>query len=141
LSNSTVSVAEIAGNRISNLIPDIEKTAQLVQEISVASREQDAGSEEINRTLQQLDGVVQRSAASTEELASSAAALSGQAERQRDAMCFFTLTDKPQTEVFDTQSKSFSPQEDENSTVLETQTDTTFIEDDHVDDQQQYVRY
>ena len=92
LSSNTVSIAEVAGKKLAKLVPDIQKTAELVQEISVAAREQDTGADEINRALQQLDGVVQRAAASAEELASSATELSGQAERQREAMSFFKLT-------------------------------------------------
>ncbi len=92
LSSNTVNVAEIAGKKLTELVPDIQKTADLVQEISVAAREQNTGADEINRALQQLDSVVQRSAASAEELAGSAAQLSAQAEQQRDAMSFFKLS-------------------------------------------------
>jgi len=91
LSGSTVSRAEQAGDKLLKLVPDIQKTAELVQEISVASREQDTGSEEINRAIQQLDQTVQRSAASAEELAASAGELTRQAEDQRQTMSFFIL--------------------------------------------------
>ena len=91
LSSTTVSVAEAAGEKLSQLVPDIQKTAELVQEISVASREQDVGSDEINKGLQQLDSVVQQSAASAEELASSAQELSSLVDDQREAISFFTL--------------------------------------------------
>jgi len=91
LSGSTVVVAEQAGEKLLKLVPDIQKTAELVQEISVASREQDVGSEEINRAIQQLDQTVQRSAASAEELAASAGELTSQALEQREAMSFFVL--------------------------------------------------
>jgi methyl-accepting chemotaxis protein-1 (serine sensor receptor) len=91
LSANTVTLAEQAGEKLSQLVPDIQKTAELVQEISVASREQDMGSDEINRGLQQLDAVVQQSAASAEQLASSAQELSAQVEEQREAISFFKL--------------------------------------------------
>ncbi|PCI06708.1 MAG: chemotaxis protein [Gammaproteobacteria bacterium] len=91
LSSKTVTLAEAAGEKLTQLVPDIQKTAELVQEISVASREQDVGSDEINRGLQQLDTVVQQSAASAEELASSAQKLSALVEEQREAIGFFTL--------------------------------------------------
>ncbi len=93
LSGSTVVIAEQAGEKLLKLVPDIQKTAELVQEISVASREQDTGSEEINRAIQQLDQTVQRSAASAEELAASAGELTSQVEDQRATMNFFTLTE------------------------------------------------
>jgi len=92
LSSSTVIVAEQAGNKLLQLVPDIKKTAELVQEISLASREQDVGSEEINKAIQSLDSTVQRSAASAEEMAASAGELTSQAEEQRQAMNFFTLS-------------------------------------------------
>lgn len=91
LSSVTVETAEIAGEKISKLVPDIQKTAELVQEISVASKEQDVGANEINSALQNLDSVVQRSAAAAEELSSSAAELSNQAAEQSEAMRFFKL--------------------------------------------------
>jgi len=93
LSGNTVMVAEQAGEKLSQLVPDIRKTAELVQEISVASKEQDVGADEINRGLQQLDIVVQQSAASAEELAGSAQELSALVEEQREAISFFQLED------------------------------------------------
>jgi len=91
LSGSTVVTAEQAGEKLLQLVPDIQKTAELVQEISLASREQDVGSEEINKAIQQLDQTVQRSAASAEELAAAAGQLTSQAEEQRENMSFFVL--------------------------------------------------
>jgi len=91
LSATTVESAELAGDKISKLVPDIQKTATLVQKISAASREQDTGATEINSALQNLDNVVQRSAAAAEELSNSAAELSGQASKQSEAMSFFKM--------------------------------------------------
>ncbi len=91
LSGSTVDLAEQAGNSLLELVPNIEKTAELVQEISVAAREQDTGSSEINTAIQQLDMVVQQSAASSEQLASAAEQLTNRSDGQNRAMSFFTL--------------------------------------------------
>lgn len=91
LSFSTVENAENASSKLSELLPDIEKTAGLMQEISTAAREQGVGSEEINRALQQLDNVVQQSAARAEELAASATELLDLSSEQRDVMAFFDL--------------------------------------------------
>lgn len=93
LSSSTVTVAEEAGEKLSKLVPDIQRTAELVQEISMASREQDAGAGEINKALQQLDQVVQQSAASAEEMAGAASDLESQADDQRQAMSFFSTNE------------------------------------------------
>ena len=90
-SSNTIEVAERAGQMLERLVPDIQKTAELVQEISIASREQDVGADEINRALQQLDQVVQQSAASSEEMAATSEELSAQSEVLRESMNFFKL--------------------------------------------------
>ncbi len=111
LSGNTVTLAEQAGEKLAQLVPDIQKTAELVQEISVASREQDAGSDEINRGLQQLDAVVQQSATSAEQLANSALELSAQVEQQRAAISFFKLeeSEMQQLEINQERRNQFSP--------------------------------
>ncbi len=91
LSNETVAVAVQAGEKLTDLVPGIQKTAELVQEISVAAREQDAGSSEINEALLQLDRVIQQAAVSAGEMAASAEVLARQASAQREAMGFFKL--------------------------------------------------
>ena len=98
LSGSTVVLAEQAGNKLMTLVPDIQKTSELVQEISVASREQDQGASEINKALQQLDQVVQQSAASSEEMAGTAQELEGLSVEQRQVMSFFTLNEDATSE-------------------------------------------
>ncbi len=93
LSVTTMKVAEQASEKLKRLVPDIQKTAELVQEISVSAKEQDIGTNEINQSLQQLDTVVSRSATSATELSKSANELSQHAEQQRQAMRFFTLSE------------------------------------------------
>jgi methyl-accepting chemotaxis protein len=104
LSVSSVAVAERAGKILEIIVPDIRKTAELVQEISAASREQDAGAGQINRAIQQLDLVIQQNASASEEMASTAEELSSQAEQLQDMIAFFKVTDaagtpKPGREV------------------------------------------
>ncbi|HIJ58996.1 MAG TPA: methyl-accepting chemotaxis protein [Nitrospirae bacterium] len=93
LSATSTQVAERAGEMLKKLVPDIQKTAELVQEISSASNEQKAGAEQINRAIQQLDQVVQQNAGAAEELASTAEELSSQAEQLQDSIGFFRLDD------------------------------------------------
>ncbi len=90
-SSTTVEVAEKAGKMLEQLVPDIQKTAELVQEISTSTREQDTGAEEINRGLQELDQVVQKSAAASEEMAATSEQLTMQTNQLRQAMSFFKL--------------------------------------------------
>ncbi len=93
LSSSSVEVADKAGKMIMNVIPDIQKTADLVQEIAAASIEQNTGVEQINSAVQQLDQVVQQNAAASEEMASTSEELSSQAQMLVQTMTFFTLSD------------------------------------------------
>lgn len=94
LSTTSVEVAEKAGEMLSKIVPDIQKTAELVQEISAASIEQNAGAEQINKAIQQLDQVIQQNAGASEEMASTAEELSSQAEQLKGTIAFFKLDDK-----------------------------------------------
>jgi methyl-accepting chemotaxis protein len=91
LSTSSVQIAEKAGQMLLKLVPDIQKNAQLVQEITASSREQSSGAEQINKAIQQLDQVVQRNAAASEEMASTSEELSGQAQHLQDIISFFHI--------------------------------------------------
>jgi methyl-accepting chemotaxis protein len=91
LSVVSVDVAEKAGALLETIVPDIQKTAELVQEIAAASREQDAGAGQINKAIQQLDLVIQQNASASEEMASTAEELTGQSEQLREMMAFFTV--------------------------------------------------
>ncbi|MEI7816276.1 MAG: MCP four helix bundle domain-containing protein [Desulfuromonadales bacterium] len=91
LSTSSVAVAEQAGEMLSKMLPDIQRTAELVQEIAASSKEQDTGAEQINKAIQQLDQVIQQNASAAEEMASTTEELSGQAEQLKSTIAFFTL--------------------------------------------------
>ncbi|MCK4509193.1 MAG: HAMP domain-containing protein, partial [Desulfuromonadales bacterium] len=91
LSTNSVEVAEKAGKLLEVIVPNIQRTAELVQEISAASKEQDAGAEQINQSIQQLDGVIQQNASAAEEMASTAEELSSQSEQLADMIAFFVI--------------------------------------------------
>ncbi len=91
LSTNSVEVAEKAGQMLEVIVPKIQRTAELVQEISAASREQDAGAEQINKSIQQLDAVIQQNASASEEMASTAEELSGQSEQLAEMISFFNV--------------------------------------------------
>jgi methyl-accepting chemotaxis protein len=93
LSSSTVKVSEKSGEMLDKLVPDIQKTAELVQEISAASKEQDTGSSQINQALQQLEKVIQENASASEEMASTTEELTGQADQLVSALSFFHTED------------------------------------------------
>ena len=91
LSSNSVRIAEKAGAMLNLMVPDIQKTAELVQEISASSREQDTGAEQINKAMQQLDQVIQQNASAAEEMSSTAEELSSQAEQLQSSIAFFNV--------------------------------------------------
>jgi methyl-accepting chemotaxis protein len=91
LSAANVKIAERAGDLLGRIVPDVEKTAALVQEISAASAEQNSGAEQINKALLQLDQVIQQNAAGSEELSSTAEELNSQAEQLQAAIGYFKI--------------------------------------------------
>ena len=94
LSGTSVEIAEKAGEMLTKIVPDIQKTAELVSEINAASNEQNAGAEQINKAIQQLDKVIQENAASTEEMASTCEELSSQGEQLQDTIGFFRIGER-----------------------------------------------
>jgi methyl-accepting chemotaxis protein len=91
LSASSVEIAEKAGDMLAKIVPDIQKTAELVSEINAASNEQNAGAEQVNKAIQQLDKVIQQNASAAEEMASTSEELSSQAAQLQDAIEFFKV--------------------------------------------------
>lgn len=91
LSSTSVDIAERAGQMLQKLVPDIQKTAELVQEINAAANEQNAGASQINKAIQQLDQVTQQNASASEEMASTSEELSSQAEQLQDVIGFFKI--------------------------------------------------
>lgn len=88
LSGSSVSIAEKAGEMLQKLVPDIQKTSELVAEINAASGEQANGAQQINTAIQQLNSVVQQNASSAEELAATAEELSAQTVHMQESINF-----------------------------------------------------
>jgi methyl-accepting chemotaxis protein len=91
LSGDTVQVATEAGEMLSRLVPDIQKTAELVSEISAACREQDIGASQINDAIQQLDRVTQQNAGASEEMSATSEELAAQAEELQASIAFFRV--------------------------------------------------
>ncbi|MCZ0750250.1 hypothetical protein OWD11_02550 [Aeromonas enteropelogenes] len=73
------------------MLPGIEQTATLVQEIASASREQRANVSQINIAVTQISDGMQASAASAEELSSTSEELSATAQQLQELMQQFIL--------------------------------------------------
>ncbi|MBF0587581.1 MAG: nitrate- and nitrite sensing domain-containing protein [Magnetococcales bacterium] len=91
ISTSSVHVAEEAGQLLSELVPNIRKTAELVQEISAGSQEQAQGAGQINEAIQQLDRVIQQNAGASEQMAATSSQLAEQARNLQEVMSFFRI--------------------------------------------------
>jgi methyl-accepting chemotaxis protein len=114
LSASSVEVAERAGSMLAKLVPDIQRTSELVQEISAASREQATGTNQINGAIQQLNQVVQQNAGAAEEMSSTAEELSAQAEQLQETILFFKLEDTAHSEALTTERRLKAAEPDRN---------------------------
>ncbi len=91
LATKSVSIAEEAGKSLEDVVPNIQKTADLVEEITASSEEQAQGISQINDAMSQLDQATQQNASSSEELAATAEEMSGQAEQLQQAVAFFKV--------------------------------------------------
>ncbi|WP_427024697.1 HAMP domain-containing methyl-accepting chemotaxis protein [Aureimonas ureilytica] len=91
LSSRTLLSSEEAGQMLSTLVPDIQRTAELVSEISAACREQSVGIEQINLAIQQLDQVTQTNAGAANEMSATASQLSAEARRLEERAAYFKV--------------------------------------------------
>lgn len=91
LTHDCVSLGDQAGTLLSRLVPDIRRTAELIGHIVTASSEQTASATNVNRAMQQLDSVVQRNSAASEEVAATAEELTAQSNQLRQNLAFFQV--------------------------------------------------
>jgi len=94
LSGTTLEVSQKAGEMLAALVPSIQKTSDLVQEISAATREQTVGADQINGAIRELDSVIQQNAAASTEAASVSEGLATQSEQLRGVIGYFNLGDR-----------------------------------------------
>jgi methyl-accepting chemotaxis protein len=91
LSVSSMDVANRAGKMLERLVPDIQKTSELIQEITASTQEQNTGAGDINTATMELDRVIQQNAAASEETSSTSEELSGQAVQLQQTVSYFKL--------------------------------------------------
>jgi methyl-accepting chemotaxis protein len=89
VSSSSLEVANEAGTMLTELVPNIRKTSELIQEIAASSEEQNSGARQINQAINQLDQVIQTNASASEEMASTSEELSSQSQQLQMTMEFF----------------------------------------------------
>jgi len=84
-------LAEETAAALNKIVNGIDKVAEIVGTISIASNEQATGIAQINRGLDQVSGVVQTNSATAEESAASSAQLSNQSELLKERVDRFKL--------------------------------------------------
>jgi methyl-accepting chemotaxis protein len=94
LSDKTVKTAQSAGEMLQRLVPDIQRTAELVEEIAAGAREQNAGAAQINTAIQQLDKVTQQNTSAAEEMSSTSEELASQAEQLQSSISYFRISER-----------------------------------------------
>jgi len=95
LSQSSLSISNETNGLLFELVPEVEKTSELVNEISNASDEQNTGVNQVNNAIQQLNNVTQQNAASSEELSANAHELTRHADILNSAVDYFKFAGKP----------------------------------------------
>jgi methyl-accepting chemotaxis protein len=96
---SSVRLAERSGGMLVEMVPSIRKTAELVQEVAMASSEQASGVDQINEALRRVDEVAQRNAAAAEEMATTAQEMAAQAAAVQEQIGLFTLPPEQEARV------------------------------------------
>ena len=109
LAQSSLGLAEQAGVKLNEMLPEIEKTSQLIQEIAAASVEQNNGVNQVNSAIQQLSSVTQQNASASEEMASSSKELENQAASMKEVLDYFKLNGNGQKQPIRQISKKVPP--------------------------------
>ena len=91
VSKSSVEIAQKSGKMLNDVVPDIQKTAELVLEITTANAEMSSGSDQVNTALQQLNQVVQKNAANAEEVAATSEELNSQSINLKELVSYFNI--------------------------------------------------
>lgn len=91
VSGSSIEIAKKAGKLLKDIVPGIQKTAGLVQEINTSSAEQASGIGQVTEAVHQLDQTIQQSTSATEKMSSTSEELSSQAEQLRETAAFFNV--------------------------------------------------
>ncbi len=109
ITHDSVERASVAQQKITDIVPSMQKTADLVEEISSASMEQSKGAEQISSAINQLDMVVQQNASSSEELASMSEELFAQAMSMKETISFFRVRGSDLNSGYDVERKAAPP--------------------------------
>jgi len=91
ISANNIHIVKESGIRLSELIPKVEKTANLIREVSETSIEQSSTINQINSAIFQLNDITQQNASTADGLEHSAQQLAENAKELKKAISFFKL--------------------------------------------------
>ncbi len=91
ISKTSLIVTKESDKLINDLIPKIEKTANLVQKIAVASNEQKTEVEQINDSLSDLNQVIEQNVSASEELTTSSEEFMSKADNLKELISYFKV--------------------------------------------------
>ncbi|HHX71945.1 MAG TPA: HAMP domain-containing protein [Clostridiales bacterium] len=103
-------LAEETAKEFARIVEEVSKAAELVENISVASKEQSAGIEQISRGVMQVSQVVQSNSATSQEVAAASEQLSGQAEILKEQVSKFNLKKHNQNGSESLEDEEISPE-------------------------------
>jgi len=112
LSGASMKIAVESGKLLSQVVPNIKHTSDLVQEISAASMEQNSGANQVNSALQHLNQIVQQNAASAEQMSASAEELSERAKELRRMVDYFNVGTHSTENTFKKANSEVTPTEE-----------------------------
>ncbi|MBS4430667.1 MULTISPECIES: methyl-accepting chemotaxis protein [Pectobacterium] len=84
-------LVELAGNTMDEVLMDVKKVVDIMDEITLASSEQSRGISQINIAINQMDGVTQQNASLVSEVATSANALQEQVINLQQSVSRFQI--------------------------------------------------
>lgn len=99
VTKDSMSQVNASKDLLDKILPEVQRTSILVNEISAATKEQSTGITEVNTGVQQLSSVVQQNSASSEEMAASSEELSAQADQLNQSISFFKLSIEERTQI------------------------------------------
>jgi methyl-accepting chemotaxis protein len=99
LAAESVKTADQAGHLLLAIVPNMRKTADLVQAISSASEAQAQGAGQINVAVAQVSQSTQQNAAASEQLSATAEEMSAQARQLRQLMASFSIEVRAEREL------------------------------------------
>lgn len=94
LSKEAVLVSNQAGSAMAAIVPVMEKTSELVTNISVSSNEQGLGAQQINNAILEMNNSIQSNATTAEEMSASAEELEALAKELVNSVSIFSIKNK-----------------------------------------------